>query len=184
MQIQSLAIPGPLFIQPRRLGDERGWFSEVYRKDLLAEAGIHDEFVQDNQSYSLQSGTIRGLHFQLEPFAQAKIVHVLQGAILDVVVDLRRSSPHFLKHVAVRLDAQTGTQIYVPVGFGHGFCTLSEMTTISYKVSAPYHAASDRGVRWNDPALAIEWPVEEAKATLSTKDREAPLALACGCLFS
>jgi dTDP-4-dehydrorhamnose 3,5-epimerase len=184
VRIASLSIPGLRIIQPIRLEDDRGWFSETYRKDLLAEADIHDEFVQDNQSFSARAGTIRGLHFQVAPFAQAKIVRVLKGAILDVAVDLRRSSPTFLKHVAVRLDAITDEQLYVPVGFGHAFCTLEDATVISYKVSATYSAACDRVVRWNDPDLGIPWPVTEDRAILSPKDSTAPMIAESDALFN
>ena len=183
MRIASLGIPDIKIIQPIRFEDDRGWFSETYRKDLLAEAEIHDDFVQDNQSFSAQAGTIRGLHFQLAPFAQAKIVRVLNGAIFDVAVDLRTSSPTFLKHVAVRLDAKTGAQLYVPIGFAHGFCTLEDATVISYKASAIYSRECDRAVRWNDPALGIAWPVAENRTILSPKDDAAPMVSGSSSLF-
>ena len=183
MRITPLEIPDVKVIRPVRFEDDRGWFSETYRKDLLAEAGILDNFVQDNESYSAKAGTIRGLHFQTLSLAQAKIVRVLRGAILDVAVDLRRSSPSFLRHVAVRLDASMGEQVYIPVGFAHGFCTLEDATAISYKVSARYSAECDRGIRWNDPVLGVVWPFGEDRAILSHKDRAAPLVADSNFLF-
>ncbi len=174
MNIEPLAIPDVKLIQPRRFGDARGWFAETFREDVMAKAGISERFVQDNQSQSVQTGTVRGLHYQEPPFAQAKLVQVVRGSALDVAVDLRRSSPSFGRHVAVRIDAEGGAQLYVPAGFAHGFCTLEPGTVLSYKVSAYYSAAHDRGLRWNDPALGIEWPVPAGSAILSDKDRTAP----------
>ncbi|GEP12329.1 dTDP-4-dehydrorhamnose 3,5-epimerase [Methylobacterium gnaphalii] len=159
---------------PGRHGDNRGWFSEVYRADRLAQAGIANLFVQDNQSFSAPAGTLRGLHFQTPPAAQAKLVRVLAGAILDVAVDIRRSSPTFGKYVAVRLDAEGGEQLFVPHGFAHGFCTLEPNTMVAYKVDAYYSPAHDRAIAWNDPEIGISWPVGEAEASLSAKDRAAP----------
>ena len=183
MKVTDLALSGLRLIQPARLGDARGWFSETYRRDRLAEAGIADAFVQDNQSLSAEVGTVRGLHFQLAPAAQSKLVRVLQGSILDVAVDLRRSSPTFGRHVAVRLDAHAGEQLYVPVGFAHGFCTLEPDTMIAYKVGAYYSRDDDRGLRWNDPALGIAWPVARDVAVVSEKDEVAPLLADLGTVF-
>jgi dTDP-4-dehydrorhamnose 3,5-epimerase len=174
MRIVPTAIPDVLLIVPDRFGDARGWFSETYRADALADAGVKDAFVQDNQSFSSLPGTVRGLHFQAPPAAQAKLVRVLAGAIYDVAVDLRRSSPTFGHHVALRLDAAAGEQLFVPVGFAHGFCTLEPDTMVAYKVTSYYRAELDRGLLWSDPALGVPWPVSAGDATLSAKDAAAP----------
>ena len=183
MKVFDLEIPAVKLISPTRFGDSRGWFSETYRADVLAAAGVTDALVQDNQSFSAQVGTVRGLHFQVAPFAQAKLVRVLQGAILDVAVDLRRSSLTYGQHLAVRLDAENGEQLFVPAGFAHGFCTLEPDTMIAYKVSAYYSRECDRGVRWDDPVFGITWPVTDATAVLSDKDRVAPLLADLGPVF-
>lgn len=183
MQVIETEIPAVKRVVPKRFGDDRGWFSETFRADALAAGGIADAFVQDNQSFSAQAGTVRGLHFQLAPAAQAKLVRVLSGAILDVAVDLRAGSPSYGRHVALRLDAAGGEQLYVPAGFAHGFCTLEPDTMIAYKVSAYYSAAHDRNLLWNDPDLAIAWPVGETGAVLSDKDRAAPAFSAFGPAF-
>jgi dTDP-4-dehydrorhamnose 3,5-epimerase len=174
MDIIALDIPAVKLVRPRRFGDERGWFMETYRRDALASAGIADDFLQDNQSFSAARGTVRGLHLQKPPRAQAKLVRVLSGRILDVAVDLRGSSPTYGRHVAVEIP-DDGTSLYVPVGFAHGFCTLTENVVVAYKVSDTYAPAAEAGIRWDDPALGIAWPVAEAQATLSAKDRELPL---------
>jgi len=170
----SLDLPGPLLISTRRFGDERGFFLETYSARDFAALGIEESFVQDNHSLSAAVGTIRGLHFQLPPQAQAKLVRVLRGAILDVAVDLRRSSPTYGRHVAVELSAANGLQLYIPAGFAHGFCTLEPDTEVAYKVSAPYSPAHDRSLAWDDPDLALPWPFGAANVTLSEKDRGAP----------
>jgi dTDP-4-dehydrorhamnose 3,5-epimerase len=174
MQVTDTAIAGVRLLIPARHRDARGFFSEVYREDVLAAHGIAVHFVQDNHSLSLARGTVRGLHFQIPPFAQAKLVRVTRGAVLDVAVDLRHGSPSFGRHVAVRLSADEWNQIFVPEGFAHGFCTLEPDTEVTYKVSRPYSAAHERGLYWNDPALAIPWPVAEAEALLSERDRHHP----------
>ncbi|WP_375408998.1 dTDP-4-dehydrorhamnose 3,5-epimerase, partial [uncultured Methylobacterium sp.] len=174
MRVIETEIPAVKRVVPVRHGDARGWFSETFRADLLAASGIANDFVQDNQSFSVPKGTIRGLHFQLRPAAQAKLVRVLAGSILDVAVDLRRGSPSFGRHVAVRLDAAGGEQLFVPAGFAHGFCTLEPDTMIAYKVDAYYSREHDRAIAWDDPDLAIDWPVTPAEAQLSDKDRAAP----------
>jgi dTDP-4-dehydrorhamnose 3,5-epimerase len=175
MQVIDQAIPAVKLVIPKRHGDARGWFSETYRADILAAHGVEDHFIQDNQSFSAQAGTVRGLHFQRHPFAQAKLIRALSGAILDVVVDLRRDSPTFGRHVAARLDAANGHQLYVPIGFGHGFCTLEPDTMVAYKVAGGvYSPEHDGALLWNDPDLGIEWPVSEAEAQLSAKDKAAP----------
>ncbi|ACA20122.1 dTDP-4-dehydrorhamnose 3,5-epimerase [Methylobacterium sp. 4-46] len=175
MRIVDQSIPDVKLVVPARHGDARGWFSETYRADLLAQAGITDLFIQDNQSFSAQVGTVRGIHFQTHPHAQGKLVRVVSGAILDVAVDLRRASPSYGRHVAVRLDAENGHQLYVPVGFGHAFCTLEPDTAIAYKVSGGYYSpAHDGALLWNDPDLGIDWPVSPEAAILSAKDKAAP----------
>lgn len=172
--ITPLSLPAVRLIVPDRFGDDRGFFSESYSRRTLADAGIEDEFVQDNHSLSAQAGTVRGLHYQLPPFAQAKLVRVTRGAILDVAVDIRRGSPTFGQHVAATLSAAAWNQLYVPVGFAHGFCTLEPDTEVIYKVSAYYSRAHDRGIRWNDPELRLAWPVDMAAAILSAKDQIQP----------
>ena len=167
VSIVALAIPEVRLIVPDRFRDERGFFSETYSRRALAEAGIADEFVQDNHSLSVPAGTVRGLHYQLPPFAQAKLVRVMRGAILDVAVDLRRGSPTFGRHVAATLSAAAWNQLFVPVGFAHGFCTLEPDTEVVYKVTAYYSREHDRGIRWDDPELGIDWPVDPAAAVLS-----------------
>jgi len=174
MQVLDADIAGVKVISPKRFKDDRGWFEEVYRRDLLAAAGIGEEFVQSNLSYSVPKGVVRGLHFQTPPFAQAKLLRVLAGSVLDVVVDIRRSSSTFGRHITVRLDGDTGQIVYIPSGFAHGFCTLAPNTLISYQVSAYYSSAHDRSLLWNDPALQIAWPVSPTEAILSAKDQAAP----------
>ena len=173
MDLLPLSLPDVKLIKPRRFGDERGWFMETYRREALAQAGIADTFVQDNQSFSAAKGTVRGLHLQKPPRAQAKLIRVLSGRILDVAVDLRRSSPTFGRHVAVEIG-DDGASLYVPVGFAHGFCTLEPGTTVAYKVSAPYTPELDRCVAWDDPDLALPWPFGPEDAVLSDRDRRAP----------
>jgi dTDP-4-dehydrorhamnose 3,5-epimerase len=167
-------IPGPLLISVRRFGDDRGFFLETYSARDFAAVGIAEAFVQDNHSLSAQPGTVRGMHFQAPPRAQAKLVRVLRGAILDVAVDLRRSSPHFGRHVAAELSARDARQIYVPVGFAHGFCTLEPDTEVAYKVSDVYAPECDRAIAWDDPDLRLPWPFDAERVRLSDKDRRAP----------
>lgn len=183
MNVVETTIPAVKVISPKRFGDDRGWFEEVYRQDILAASGIGDVFVQDNISFSVDAGIVRGLHFQTPPFAQAKLVRVLLGSIFDVAVDLRRSSATYGQHVAVKLDAAEGRLIYVPAGFAHGFCTLEGNTMVAYKVSALYSREHDRNLAWNDPALGIEWPVSDSKAILSAKDSVAPRFAEIGMVF-
>jgi len=174
MEIESLPIPDVKLIRPKRFGDSRGFFSEVYSRPAFAKAGIAMEFVQDNHSRSAKAGTIRGLHFQTAPFAQDKLVRVVKGRILDVAVDLRRASPSFGQYVSAELSADNWTQILVPIGFAHAFCTLEPDTEVVYKVSNVYWPANDGGVLWNDPDLAIAWPVSGSDAVLSDKDAKLP----------
>ncbi|WP_432807258.1 dTDP-4-dehydrorhamnose 3,5-epimerase [Microvirga terrae] len=175
LKVEPTVLPDVRVVSPQRIGDRRGFFSETYNRQRFTDAGIDVEFVQDNHSLSASAGTVRGLHFQSVPFAQAKLVRVVRGRILDVVVDIRRSSPTFGKHIAVELSAENGLQLFVPIGFAHGFCTLEPDTEIVYKVSAYYSSAHDHGMRWNDPSLGIDWPVAPADAVLSDKDRGQPL---------
>lgn len=168
------AVPGPVLVTPRRFGDHRGFFLETYSARDFAALGIPDVFVQDNHSLSAKPGTVRGLHFQLPPHAQAKLVRVLRGAILDIAVDIRRSSPSFGQHVAVELTAENAQQLFIPAGFAHGFCTLSPDTEVAYKVTDLYAPECDRGIAWNDPDLALPWPFDATAVQLSDKDRRAP----------
>jgi dTDP-4-dehydrorhamnose 3,5-epimerase len=161
-------------IVPKRFEDARGWFSETYRQDRFGAAGVDATFVQDNQSFSRAAGTLRGIHFQRPPQAQAKLVRCLRGRIWDVAVDLRAGSPTFGQWVAAELTAAGGEQLYVPAGFGHGFLTLEEDCEVAYKTSAYYAPDCDAGLAWNDPALAIDWPLEAGWPHLSDKDRQLP----------
>lgn len=158
-----------------RHGDARGFFAETYNREVFAAIGIEGEFVQDNHSRSRGRGVVRGLHFQLPPFAQAKLVRVVRGSVLDAVVDIRRGSASFGRHATVTLSAEAGNQIFVPTGFAHGFCTLEPDTEVLYKVDAYYSPQHERGLRWNDPALGIVWPVTEEEVEISDKDRKQPL---------
>lgn len=175
MEIKSLAIPGVKLVIPKVFGDQRGFFTETYNRRTFAAAGIPDEFVQDNHSLSREHGVVRGLHFQMPPHAQGKLVRVIRGSIFDVAVDIRAGSPSYLLHVSAVLSAENHQQLYVPPGFAHGFATLEPDTEVVYKVTDFYVPAVDRGVLWNDPALGIVWPVTADAAVLSEKDRNAPL---------
>jgi dTDP-4-dehydrorhamnose 3,5-epimerase len=176
MQIRLFEVPGPIEITPQRFGDERGYFVETFNAARLQQAGIaEDAWVQDNQSYSAQSNTLRGLHYQLPPFAQAKLVRVLRGSIFDVAVDIRPNSQSYRSWIGVELTADRGNQLYVPAGFAHGFLTLEDECEIAYKVSAYFSNAHDRAIAWNDAALGIEWPIDQrAEPVLSIKDTKAP----------
>lgn len=174
MDVVSLDIPDVKIIRPKKFGDHRGFFSETYNKKTFEAAGLHYDFVQDNQSLSAEVGTVRGLHFQLPPFAQDKLVRVVRGAILDVAVDIRKDSPTFGRHVSAVISAAEWNQILVPVGFAHGFCTLEPDTEVIYKVTNYYSPEHDRGLLWNDPELGIDWRVSADKARLSDKDHKHP----------
>jgi dTDP-4-dehydrorhamnose 3,5-epimerase len=165
----------PRIIIPKRYVDDRGWFRETYHEQQLRDLGIPCRFVQDNQSSSKRAGTLRGLHFQLPPMAQAKLVTVLRGRILDVAVDVRRGSPTFGKYVSEELSAESGRQLYIPVGFAHGFLTLEDDVVVMYKASQYYAPTHDRGIRWDDPQIAFPWPVNEADIITSEKDRRLPM---------
>lgn len=175
MKLVPTRLPDVIEIQPVRRGDDRGWFSELYRRDVLEAAGLEIDFVQDNESVSATPGTLRGIHYQLAPFAQDKLVRVVRGAVLDVAVDLRRSSVTFGEHVVVTLTADAGNQLLVPSGFGHAFLTLEPDTQVGYKVTALYSPESERSVRWNDPTIAIPWALDGQPPTLSERDAAAPL---------
>lgn len=184
MKLKRLAIADVVLITPPRFADPRGYFSETFKESFFrAEIGDFG-FVQDNESFSAASGTIRGLHCQIPPQAQGKLVRVVRGAIFDVAVDLRRRSPYFGQHVAAELSADNGSALWVPPGFLHGFCTLTEDVVVLYKVTAPYDRAAERGVVWDDPKLAIPWPVTQAEAVLSEKDRALPPLAAAGSWFA
>jgi dTDP-4-dehydrorhamnose 3,5-epimerase len=174
MQVVETEIPEVKLIKPVRHMDSRGFFSEVFREDILQEHGISVHFVQDNHSLSAAKGVIRGLHFQTAPFAQAKLLRVTSGSVLDVAVDIRWGSPTFGRHVAAVLSASDWNQIFVPDGFAHGYCTLEADTEVLYKVSAYYSPDHDRGLLWCDPALGIDWPVSANQALVSDKDRQHP----------
>jgi dTDP-4-dehydrorhamnose 3,5-epimerase len=174
MNVTPLSIPDVKILEPERFSDQRGFVSETYSRRTFADCGIELEFVQDNHSLSRSKGTIRGLHYQSPPFAQDKLIRVIHGSILDVAVDLRQGSPSYGKHVAAVISAKAWTQILVPIGFAHGFCTLEADTEIIYKVTNYHSPEHDRGVLWNDPQLAIEWPVSDQTCILSPKDRCLP----------
>lgn len=183
VEAHSLGIEGPLLISVRRFADARGAFIESYSRRDFAAIGIDDEFVQDNQSLSVAIGTVRGLHFQVSPHAQAKLVRVLRGRVLDVAVDLRAASPSFGRHVTVELSAGNGQMLWVPPGFAHGFATREPETEVAYKVTALYAPDCDRALAWNDPALGIDWGLAAEDATLSDKDHRAPLLAELGPAF-
>jgi dTDP-4-dehydrorhamnose 3,5-epimerase len=171
--ITPLAIPDVLLITPQRHGDARGWFAETWSEKLMRAAGLSDPFVQDNQAYNARKGTVRGLHFQKAPHAQGKLVRALKGAIYDVAVDVRPGSPSYGRWVAAELTAAGGEQLFVPRGFAHGYCTLEDETELFYKVDGQYAPELEGGVAWDDPDLAIDWPLEGA-AVLSDKDLKLP----------
>ena len=174
MQVVETQIPDVKLITPKKFGDHRGFFSETYNRKALAEAGVELEFVQDNHSLSSEKGVVRGLHFQIPPYAQDKLLRVVRGRILDVAVDIRRSSPTFGQHVTAELSAENWQQILVPKGFAHGFITLEPDTEVIYKVTNYYAPDHDRGLLWNDPALGIDWPLNGDAAILSDKDQRHP----------
>ena len=174
MLVEPLAIPDVKRLVPKVFRDERGFFSETYSKRSLDAAGISVTFVQDNHSLSRPKGVVRGLHFQKPPHAQAKLVRVSRGAIFDVAVDIRQGSPTYGRHVSTVLSAANWAQLWVPIGFAHGFCTIEPETEVIYKTSDYYAPECDSGLRWNDPALAIPWPVSAADAILSEKDQLLP----------
>lgn len=166
----------PLLIATDRFADNRGWFSESWSFKKFRSLGVEHSFCQDNHSFSRNAFTVRGLHFQREPHAQAKLVRCLRGRIFDVAVDIRSKSPTFLQWVGVELSAETGNQLYIPTGYAHGFVTLEDNTEVAYKVDAYYVADADAGIVWNDTKIAIEWPIGDMKPILSEKDLNLPFA--------
>lgn len=173
LEVRELGLPGVLEIRAPRHGDARGFFQESWNKETWAAAGINLDFVQDNHSYSAAKGVLRGLHYQLPPAAQDKVVRATRGSIFDVAVDIRRGSPTYGKWVGLVVSAELGNQILVPKGYAHGFVTLEEHTEVQYKVTAVYRPDLDRGIRYDDPAIGIDWPVRDVQ--LSAKDQAAPL---------
>lgn len=171
--ITPLSLPELLLITPKRHGDARGWFSETWSRRAFEAAGLSVDFVQDNQAFSARKGTIRGLHFQAAPHAQAKLVRVLRGAIFDVAVDIRQGSPTYGQWAGATLTAEVGEQLFVPRGFAHGYCTLTDDTELFYKVDGLYAPQTEGGLLWNDPDLAIAWPLD-GEPMLSDKDKVLP----------
>lgn len=173
-EVRPLTLPEVIEVTPQRFGDHRGFFSEVWNELRFGESGIAAHFVQDNVSVSRKKGVLRGLHLQIPPAAQAKLVRVARGAIFDVAVDVRPSSPTFARWAGAVVSAEKWNQLFIPEGFAHGFVTLEDDTEVNYKVSAPYTPECERSIRWDDPAIGIEWPLE-GPPVLSEKDRQAPL---------
>ena len=182
MIVNRFEIEGPAELVPQRHVDERGYFCETFNAKTLTAAGISEpQWVQDNQSCSKQIYTLRGLHFQVPPYDQAKLVRVLKGAVFDVAVDIRKASPTFGKWIALTLTAERFNQLYVPAGFAHGFLTLEANSEVLYKVSAPYSKHHERTIRWNDPGINISWPLPDgSRPLLSAKDADAPAFLEDG----
>jgi len=170
-EFQRLALPGIILVQATRFGDDRGFFMETFKSSAFAAGGITLPFVQDNHSHSAR-GVLRGLHYQKSPRAQGKLVSVIRGRILDVVVDIRRGSPAYGQWLSCELSAGEGKMLYVPIGFAHGFCVLSDEADVLYKVTAEFDPALDRGIQWNDPDIGVQWPF--AEPVLSPKDAQLP----------
>ena len=169
---QPTEIPDVVLIEAKRFGDARGFFMETYQQAEFAANGIDVQFVQDNRSHSAR-GVLRGLHYQLEPFAQGKLLMALTGVIFDVAVDIRRGSPTYGRWVGEILSMENGRMLYIPPGFAHGFCVLSDTADLVYKVSAPYSPECERGIAWNDPAIGVDWPVTDP--ILSARDQQNPI---------
>jgi dTDP-4-dehydrorhamnose 3,5-epimerase len=174
LKITETPLPGVKIIEPMVFGDHRGWFMETYSEDWLKKAGILIHFVQDNHSFSSLKGTLRGLHYQLNPKAQTKLIRCTKGAIFDAAVDIRKGSPTFGKWFGLELSADNKKQLFIPKGFAHGFITLTDMAEVQYKVDEFYAPECDRGIIWNDPAIRIEWPLN-TPPILSKKDQQSPL---------
>jgi dTDP-4-dehydrorhamnose 3,5-epimerase len=175
LDVRKLGLDGLVELRPARFPDERGFFSETWSERALAEAGIHLHFVQDNHSLSRDVGVLRGLHFQVPPLAQDKLIRVTRGSVFDVAVDIRPGSPTYRQWEGIRLSASEWNQLLIPKGFAHGFLSLERDCEVQYKVTAPYSREHDRAIRFDDPALAIEWPMAGEALLLSDKDRAAPL---------
>ncbi|MBS1604247.1 MAG: dTDP-4-dehydrorhamnose 3,5-epimerase [Bacteroidetes bacterium] len=178
MPFTTTEFPGLLVFDPVVYKDERGYFLETYNEQAWEKQGISIRFVQDNQSFS-RHGVIRGLHYQLEPYQQAKLIRVLSGRIIDVAVDLRRGSPTYGRHMAIELSAENRKQFFIPAGFAHGFSVISETAEVSYKCDGFYHKDSEGGIRYDDPVLNIDWKVSADEAIVSEKDRELPVLANC-----
>lgn len=174
MEFRTFELDGPLEILPRKIADDRGYFSEIFRNDQFAARAGQVDFVQDNQSLSVRTGTIRGIHFQSHPAAQGKLVRCLAGKVLDVAVDLRRDSETYGRWISTQLTPEANNQLWIPVGFGHAFCTLEPNSVLSYRVTSYYSPDNDKGVAWDDPDIAIDWPDVADPDTLSTKDCSQP----------
>jgi dTDP-4-dehydrorhamnose 3,5-epimerase len=174
MEVRPTQIPDVKLLVLRKHGDARGFFSETYNRRDFSALGIGLEFVQDNQALSGPAGTVRGLHYQIPPAAQSKLVRVTRGRIFDVAVDIRRGSPTFGKFASSELSADEWNQLYIPAGFAHGYCTLTPDTEVIYKVSAYYTPTHERAIRWNDPAIGIAWPIGEEAAIISDRDKRSP----------
>lgn len=181
MELIKTEIPGVVILEPKVFGDHRGWFTETYAYNTLKDLGIDVTFVQDNQSYSKEKGTLRGLHFQQNPMAQTKLLRCTRGKILDVAVDIRKGSPTYLKWVSVELSAENKRQLFMPKGFAHGFVTLTEDVEVQYKVDAYYSPECDRSIRFDDPSIGVNWGV--TNPILSQKDMNAPLLCDSDCNF-
>jgi dTDP-4-dehydrorhamnose 3,5-epimerase len=179
VNVEHLSIPDVLVLTPPRFQDPRGFFSETWQQERFAGAGIPGPFIQDNHAVSTARGVLRGLHCQIGPNAQGKLVRVVKGAIWDVAVDIRRGSPTYGQWAGAELSADNWSQLWCPVGFLHGYCTLTEETEVIYKVTGPYDRSAERGVIWNDPDLKIAWPIAAAEAILSDKDKVLPLLRDC-----
>jgi dTDP-4-dehydrorhamnose 3,5-epimerase len=182
--VERLAVPDVLLLTPQRFLDPRGFFSETWVQTRFAAAGVTGSFVQDNHAKSADRGVVRGLHLQIGPNAQGKLVRVVRGAIWDVAVDVRRGSPTYGQHAAAVLSADNWQQLWVPVGFLHGYCTLEADTEVIYKVTAPYDRPAERGVIWHDPTLALPWPISPEEALLSDKDLQLPALAECETWFT
>jgi dTDP-4-dehydrorhamnose 3,5-epimerase len=183
MQVFDTALPEIKIVAPRRIGDARGFFSEVWNARDFSLVGIDAAFVQDNHVRSSVTGTLRGLHYQMPPAAQGKLVRVTHGAIFDVAVDIRRGSSTFGHHADAVLSAENWYQLWVPAGFAHGYCTLEDDTEVQYKVTEYYSPSHERGIAWNDPGLMIPWPVTPTTATVAERDRQLPLLAVQSDLF-
>jgi dTDP-4-dehydrorhamnose 3,5-epimerase len=174
VKISSFDISGPILFSPPKFGDVRGFFSETYNQHTFSAVIGDVRFVQDNHSFSLEAGTLRGLHFQVGQKAQGKLIRAVRGSIFDVAVDIRRQSPTFGLHISAMLSAENWSQLWVPAGFAHGFCTLEPNTEVIYKVTQFYSPADERGIAWNDPALGIQWPHVARNPILAEKDMRYP----------